>query len=98
MNIKDFYNIIYETLLRRAQVLIIILGIIAAIMIGVHAYRFIYNINLVNERSTYCESDNDCFYECGKCVSISKNNMCHPCFDCNCQCINNKCTLINNSL
>ena len=90
MNYKDFF---YYTLLKKAKIIILILGLILAIMVFIYIKKFGIGFKATTEASVrFCEENIDCFEHCGECVSIQSTKFCEPNLTITCACINSTCT------
>jgi len=95
MGWHEFKEMIYYVLLKRGQILIAILGLIVAILVYMNATRYGIGVNTIaGGVITNCETDMNCFEDCGRCVSVSSNKNCPPNFSIICSCINSTCTEI----
>lgn len=89
VKIADF---IYYALMKNAGILMLILGAVLFIMVFIFWKMFGAGITGVTSDSLKtCDSDEQCFSDCGECVSFPSNKICEPAY-LNCNCIDSKCT------
>jgi len=93
MSWQELKEMMYYTLLKRGQVLIVILGLIVAILVFMNAQKYGIGVNTISSNVlTNCESNTDCFEYCSRCVSVASTKQCESNTSITCGCINNTCS------
>ena len=91
MGISEF---LYYAILKHGKLIIIILGIIVGILVFTFFSKWSTRFDTTTDvAASFCEEDIECQYDCGRCVSIPPSELCEPCEECKCVCLNNSCQL-----
>jgi hypothetical protein len=87
----SFSDIIYYNFLKKAAIIVVILGILIGILVFSYSMDWIKGVQQVSQTSIKtCSDSTSCFEHCGECVSIKNNLVCPP-ENIQCSCINSTC-------
>jgi len=86
-----FSDIIYYNFLKKAAIVLVILGILIGIFAVSYTWDWITGVKQISETSPkLCSDSTDCFEWCGECVSIKDSRNCGL-QGIRCACINGTC-------